>query len=153
MRLSEGELIMDLCADKDRSLIAIISQWTNETRQEINQDNWLSCTKQGVNILGNEQGKILQFINDYLTPRVEEFKRNHLLELSPDERLHGDYLKKIYNNRDEIIQRGKKSLEMEFYNILEDRNRGVKFAESFIVSVRQIFTDIAEKFRKPNHLY
>jgi hypothetical protein len=148
MRLSEGELIMDLCADKDRSLIAIISQWTNETRQEINQDNWLSCTKQGVNILGNEQGKILQFINDYLTPRVEEFKRNHLLELSPDERLHGDYLKKIYNNRDEIIQRGKKSLEMEFYNILEDRNRGVKFAESFIVSVRQIFTDIAEKFRR-----
>jgi hypothetical protein len=148
MRLSEGELIMDLCADKDRSLIAIISQWTNETRQEINQDNWLSCTKQGVNILGNEQGKILRFINDYLTPRVEEFKRNHLLELSPDERLHGDYLKKIYNNRDEIIQRGKKSLEMEFYNILEDRNRGVKFAESFIVSVRQIFTDIAEKFRR-----
>ncbi|MFM7791368.1 MAG: tubulin-like doman-containing protein, partial [Microcystis panniformis] len=148
MRLSEGELIMDLCADKDRSLIAIISQWINETRQEINQDNWLSCTKQGVNILGNEQGKILQFINDYLTPRVEEFKRNHLLELSPDERLHGDYLKKIYNNRDEIIQRGKKSLEMEFYNILEDRNRGVKFAESFIVSVRQIFTDIAEKFRR-----
>jgi hypothetical protein len=148
MRLSEGELIMDLCADKDRSLIAIISQWTNETRQEINQDNWLSCTKQGVNILGNEQGKILRFINDYLTPRVEEFKRNHLLELSPDERLHGDYLKKIYNNRDEIIQRGKKSLEMEFYNILEDRNRGVKFAESFIVSVRQIFTDMAEKFRR-----
>lgn len=148
MRLSEGELIMDLCADKDRSLIAIISQWINETRQEINQDNWLSCTKQGVNILGNEQGKILQFIDDYLTPRVEEFKRNHLLELSPDERMHGDYLKKIYSNRDEIIQRGKKSLEIEFYNILEDRNRGVKFAESFIFLVRQIFTDIAEKFRR-----
>ncbi|MFM7905105.1 MAG: hypothetical protein ACKPA9_08090, partial [Microcystis sp.] len=98
-------LIMDLCADKDRSLIAIISQWINETRQEINQDNWLSCTKQGVNILGNEQGKILQFINDYLTPRVEEFKRNHLLELSPDERLHGDYLKKIYSNRRASVHR------------------------------------------------
>jgi hypothetical protein len=148
MRLSEGELITDLCADKDRSLIAIISQWINETRNEINQDNWLTCTQQGVNILGSEQGKILRLINDYLTPRVEEFKRNHLLELSPDERLHGDYLKKIYNNRDETIQRGKKALEMEFYNILEDRTRGVKFAETFIVSVRQIFTDMAEKFRR-----
>lgn len=148
MRLSEAELLAALAADRDQSLIAVISKWINDTRNEISKEDWLSCTQQGVNMLGSEQGKILRFINEYLSPKVDEYRRNHFIELSPDERVHGDYLKKIYNNRDDIIQRGRKALDNELYQILEDRTRGVKFADAFIVSVKQLFTDMAEKFRR-----
>ncbi|MGH2412713.1 MAG: tubulin-like doman-containing protein, partial [Microcystaceae cyanobacterium] len=148
MRLTETEILIDSEAAQDRPLSAIISEWVNSIRNEINTEDWLQCTQQGVNMLGSEKGKILRFIDTYLQPKVDAYRADHFRELSPDERVHGDYLKKIYSNRDEIIQRGRKALDEEFYRILEDRTRGPKFADAFIVTVRQIFDDATERFRR-----
>jgi hypothetical protein len=148
MRLSEVEMLADLGADRDRSLIAVISDWINSIRNEITTDNWLECTQQGVNMIGSEKGKILKFLNEYLRPKVEDYRADHFNELSPDERIHGDYLRKIYINRDNIIQRGRKALTEELYRILEDRTKGPKFAEAFLITVRQIFTSAEERFRR-----
>ena len=149
MRLTDMELIADLSAAGDKSYLAEISTWVNTIRNEIANDNLLQCTQQGVGgVMGSEKGKILQFIDGYLGPKVEEYRSNHLRELSPDERLHGDFLQKMYDNRNRIIQQGRKALEQEFYRILEDRNHGPKFADTFISIVRQSFTAASEKFRR-----
>jgi Tubulin like/zinc-ribbon domain len=148
MRLTEAELLADLSSAGDKSFLSEISGWINSIRNEVATDNKLQCTRQGVNAMGSEQGKILQFIDGYLTPKVDEYRANHLRELSPDERMHGDFLQKMYDNRNRIIQQGRKALDDEFYNSIRDRNRGPKFADAFIAAVRQLLTNAAEKFRR-----
>jgi len=147
MRLTESELLSDLSAATDKSLFSEISAWVNSIRSEIASDNKLQCTQQGVNIIGSETGKILQFL-DYLQPKVEEYRANHLREMSPDERSHGDFLQKMYDNRNRIIRQGVNALEAELYAIIRDRVRGPKFADAFINTVRQTFANAAEKFRR-----
>lgn len=148
MRLTEAELVADLASAADKSYLSEISQWVNSIRNEIAKDNKLQCTQQGANVIGQERGKILQFLDGYLIPKVDEYRANHLRELSPDERTHGDFLQKMYDNRNRIIQQGRKALEAEFYQIISDRHKGVKFADAFITTVRQLFTSAAEKYRR-----
>jgi len=148
MRLTEAELIADLSAAADRSYLAVISEWVNSIRNEIATDNWLQCTQQGVKMLASEKGKILRFVDGYLKPKVDNYRTDHFREISPDERLHGDFLKKMYDNRDQLIKRGRKALEDEFYQILENRRQGPKFADAFLATVRQIFEDASDKFRR-----
>lgn len=148
MRLTEMELLMDLMAATDKSYLAEISGWVNGIRNQIGRDNLLQCTQQGIlGVLRTETGKILNFVQG-LSQQVEEYRRNHLQELSPDERLHGDFFRKMYDNRNQIVQRGREALDTEFYRIIEDRSRGPKFANDFIILVRQLLTSMAEKFRR-----
>ena len=147
MRLTETELLADLSFAHDKPTTLEIINWINSIRKEIATDNKLQCTYQGANFLGPERGKILQFL-DYLQPKVDEYRANHLQELSPDERAHGDFLQKMYDNRNRIIQQGKSALEAELYRIIQDRSRGPKFAGNFIVTVRQLLTNSADKFRR-----
>ncbi|MBW4671797.1 MAG: zinc-ribbon domain-containing protein [Cyanomargarita calcarea GSE-NOS-MK-12-04C] len=148
MRLTETELVGDLAAAADKSYISEISQWVNSIRNEIAQDSKLQCTQQTLNVFGQERGKILQFLDGYFIPKVDEYRANHLRELSPDERTHGDFLQKMYDNRNRIIQQGRKSLETEFYQIISDRHRGPKFGDAFITTVRQLLNNSADKFRR-----
>lgn len=148
MRLTEQELLIDLAAAEDRPYFAIVSEWINKIKEEIRNENWIECTQEGLNMIGSEKGKILQFTDTYLKPKVDAYEADHFRELSPDERLHGDFFKKIYSNRDDTIQRGRKALEEEFYKILEDRTRGIIFADAFIVSVKQIFDDATQRFQR-----
>ncbi len=148
LRLTESELLADLSMAQDRSYFAVIAEWVNGIRNDIANQNLLQCRQQGVNLLARETGNILTFVDVYLQPKVNAYRQDHLRELSPDERLHGDYLKKMYSNRDLLIQRGRESLESELYRILTDRTQGPKFAEAFVVTVRQIFDDAVERFRR-----
>ncbi|NJR65304.1 MAG: hypothetical protein HC772_08270 [Leptolyngbyaceae cyanobacterium CRU_2_3] len=91
---------------------------------------------------------------------MEEYRAQHLQELSPDERAQGDFLQKMYENRDRVIQQGKLALEQELNNIIQDRSKGLKFADTFIIAVRQLFKKIAEecyleseKAWQPNEIY
>ena len=147
MRLSETELLNDLAAANDKSLVTEIAGWVNSIRNEITTESKLQCTYQGANIIGPEKGNILDFL-DYLQPKVDEYKSSHLRELSPDERAHGDFLQKMYDNRNQIIRQGQVALEKEFYDIIQDRNRGPKFADAFISNAKQIFANMAERFRR-----
>ncbi len=148
MRLTEAELLADLSSSGDKAYVTEIANWINSIRNEIAKDNLLQCTQQNLNVMGAEKGKILQFVVGYLQPKVEEYRANHLRELSPDERMHGDFLQKMYDNRNRMIQQGRKALVDEFYNIIRDRTRGPKFADAFIVAVRQLFTNASERFRR-----
>ncbi|HHP7231622.1 MAG TPA: tubulin-like doman-containing protein [Xenococcaceae cyanobacterium] len=152
MRLTEKELIDDLSTAKDKKISALIFDWVNSIRGDITAENRLQCTQQGINALSSEKGKILEFV-PYLEEKVPIFKAETLNELSPDERVHGEYLQNMYRNRDEIIKRGRKELEAELYRILEDRNRGVQFAQVFLTTIDQIFTSTAEKFRQEQERY
>jgi len=148
MRLTEIEVLTDLASANDKSYGTEIAGWVNSIRNEIAKDNLLQCTQQGLNMVGSERGKILQFVDGYLQPKVEDYRANHLRELSPDERMHGDFLQKMYDNRNRMLQQGRKALEDELYNIIRDRSRGPKFADAFIITVRQLFTTAAERFRR-----
>lgn len=148
MRLTDAELLADISAAGDKPYVGVISNWVNEIRNEIAKDNLLQSTQQSVNIFGAETGKILKFVDGYLQPKVEEYTSVHLNELNPDDRVHGDFLLKMYDNRNQIIIRGRKALEEEFYRIVSDRTRGLKFADAFVVAVRQVFINAAEKFRR-----
>lgn len=147
LRLSDIELVTDLASAGDRPYIAEISKWVNDLRNQIATQNLLQCTQEGLNVIGAERGQILGFV-EVLKTKVDEYRSDHLRELSPDERLHGDFFQKMYDNRTQIILRGRKSLEQEFYRILEDRTQGPKFADTFLSTVRQIFTGITEKYRR-----
>ena len=147
IRLSKADLLTDLSSANDKPFLSEIAIWVNTIRNDIVKDNKLQCTYQGVNLLGPEKGKILQFL-DYLQPKVDEYRANHLRELSPDERAHGDFLQKMYDNRDRIIQQGRNALDQELYSIIRDRSKGPKFADAFIVTLRQILTNSAEEFRR-----
>ncbi|NET57358.1 MAG: hypothetical protein F6K47_14680 [Symploca sp. SIO2E6] len=148
MRLTEAEMLADLSAAADRPFLTVISEWVNSLRNDIANDNLLECTQQGVNMIGAEKGAILQFVDGYLKPKVDDYHQDHFRELGPDERLHGDFLKKMYDNRNRIIRQGRNALEEEFYRIIADRTQGPKFLDAFITTVRQIFDDAAERFRR-----
>ena len=145
-RLSESELLTDIASGSSKSLVSDISAWVNTLRNEIATENKLQCTSQGLNV-GAEKGKILQF-SEYLTSKAEEFRNNQLREAGTDPRLHGAFLQTMYDNRNRIIQRGRASLEAELYSIIRDRTKGVKFADAFIVTLRQLLTTAEEKFRR-----
>ncbi|MDJ0599774.1 MAG: tubulin-like doman-containing protein [Crocosphaera sp.] len=147
MRLTDVELLADIGAAQDKSYIEEVSQWVNQLRQTINQENYLQCTAKGINIFGKEQGKIKD-LDQFIREEVNSYKQDHFRELSPDERLHGDYFQRIYDNRDRTITQGRKALEDELYRIIEDRNLGTKFAQTFITIVRQIFDYTKQRFSK-----
>ncbi len=145
MRLTDVELLADIGAAQDKSYIEEVSQWINQLRQTIKQENYLECTATGINIFGKEQGKIKD-LDQFIQEEVNNYQQDHFRELSPDERRHGDYFQRIYDNRDRTITQGRKVLEDEFYRIIEDRNLGPKFAQTFIIMVRQIFDDTRQRF-------
>ena len=147
MRLTPNELLADLSAANEKPMMAEIGTWINGVRNEISNEDKLQCTFQGVNMIGPEKGNILEFLN-YLQPKVDDYRSNHLREQGVDERTHGDFLQRMYDNRDRIITQGRVALEEEFYKIVSDRNLGPKFSAAFIDNVRQVFTNAEEQFRR-----
>ncbi|XFA72459.1 hypothetical protein RYO59_000684 [Thermosynechococcaceae cyanobacterium Okahandja] len=148
MNLLEMDLVLALAAAGDRPYMQEISRWVNDLRNQISRDNRLECTQQGVGgMIGSEKGKILQFV-PWLSEEVNNYRAAHLRDLGPDERLHGDFLQRMYDNRNQLIRQVRQSLEEEFYRIVEDRNRGLKFATAILGQIRQIFMNQAEKYRR-----
>ncbi|MEM6501228.1 MAG: tubulin-like doman-containing protein [Cyanobacteria bacterium P01_C01_bin.89] len=148
MGLTERKMLSSLLAAKDRPYTAVIAEWLNGIRNEISNENLLECTQQGVGgLAGQEKGKILRF-NSYLSEKVQDYQSDHLRDLGNDERAHGDYLVRMYENRNQLITEGRKALEAELYSILSDRNRGPQFADQFLRITSQVFRDATEKFRR-----
>lgn len=148
MHLTGNEILKDLTAASDRPFQTVISDWVTEIRQDIVKGDRLSCTQQGLNLVGKETGNILTFVTDYLKPKVDDYYRNNFSDLGQDERTHGAILRKMYGNREQLVQQGRAALEGELYRIIEDRNRGPRFAREFLDQVDLIFTATAEQFRK-----
>ncbi|MDE5083414.1 MAG: zinc-ribbon domain-containing protein [Trichodesmium sp. St15_bin1_1] len=129
LNLSNNELRKTIlrAQDKPYPYNAVVVQWVSSMRQEIISENQLQCTAQGINFFSREKGKILNFVKDYLQPKVDEYKANHFRDESPDTRNHGDYLLVMYDHRNELIQTATDRLQEQIYTDLRDRSLGPKF--------------------------
>ncbi|MEM7760102.1 MAG: tubulin-like doman-containing protein [Cyanobacteria bacterium P01_A01_bin.40] len=132
MNLLSTELRRAILQAKDQSYPyqAVVQQWISGLRQEIISENQLECTADGIiNIFTAEKGKILNFVDNYLRPLVNDYRYNHLRDDHPDERVHGDFLRVIYDNRDRLVNAGITQLQERLYTILVDRSLGAKFLQ------------------------
>ena len=152
MKLTERELISELTSTEEHPIAASIAEWLNKTRKEIDNKKLLKCTLQGLKLVGKETGNILE-LTGYLQKRWGNFQADNLKEISDNEMSHGEYFKSMYRRRDDIIAGGCDSLEKELYCILEDRNRGIKFAQEFLNIVEEEFESNADKFRRDKKSY
>lgn len=146
-RFSENELLTDLASGTNKSLMSEISSWVNSLRDEIATEDKLQCTSQMINVFSGEKGKILEFPT-YLQTKAEEYSNHHLKETATDERVHGDFLQAMYDNRNRTIQQGRKDLEAEFYAIICDRTKGPKFAAAFVENLRTLLTNASAKYKR-----
>ena len=145
--LSEGDLLAAIAAAQDRPYGQVIAEWVSSLRKEIAEKDLLHCTLQGLNVMGQEKGKILTLV-DRLQEQISAYRADHLRDMGPDERTHGDYLKRMYGNRDQVLVQGRAALDEEFYRMVEDRTRGPKFAADFILTARQELDNMTEKLRR-----
>ncbi|MDM7325714.1 MAG: hypothetical protein P3X23_001150 [Thermosynechococcus sp. Uc] len=114
MNLLDIDLVLALAAAGDRPYMQV-----NDLRHQISRENLLECTQQGVGgMIGAEKGKILKFV-PWLSEQVDNYRAAHLRELSPDERLHGDFLQRMYDNRNQIIQQALEGIEGSFNAIIQ----------------------------------
>ncbi|WP_019508816.1 tubulin-like doman-containing protein [Pleurocapsa sp. PCC 7319] len=132
MNLLGNELRRAILQTTDRSYPyqVVIQQWLGKIRQEITTENLLECRADGVvKVFSRETGQILEFVDGYLRPKVEEYLQDHLREPQNDERTHGDFFKVIYDNRDRLINQAIGELQERLYTVLVDRNLGLKFLQ------------------------
>ncbi|MCL2930045.1 MAG: hypothetical protein MGG37_19355 [Trichodesmium sp. MAG_R01] len=141
LNLSKNELLKTIlrAQDKPYPYKAVVVQWVSSMRQEIISENQLQCTAQGINFFSREKGKILNFVNDYLKPKVDEYKANHFRDESPDTRNHGDYLLVMYDHRDELIKTATDRLQEQIYTDLRDRSLGPKFVGVKLDLMERVF--------------
>ena len=141
LNLSKNELLKTIlrAQDKPYPYKAVVVQWVSSMRQEIISENQLQCTAQGINFFSREKGKILNFVNDYLKPKVDEYKANHFRDESPDTRNHGDYLLVMYDHRDELIKTATDRLQEQIYTDLRDRSLGPKFVRVKLDLMERVF--------------
>lgn len=141
LNLSKNELRKTIlrAQDKPYPYNAVVVKWVSSMRQEIISENQLQCTAQGINFFSREKGKILNFVNDYLQPKVDEYKASHFRDESPDTRSHGDYLLVMYDHRDELIQIAKDRLKEQIYTDLRDRSLGPKFVGVKLDLMERVF--------------
>jgi len=147
MYLTERDLVKNIAFPGEGSYDVEITAWIDGIRNEISSGDLLQSTRQGMNMFGSERGKILSFVG-YLQPKVNQYRDEHLREPGADERLHGDFFQRMYENRDRISRQGCEALERELYRLIEDRTRGPRFAREFLINVRIILTNISENFRR-----
>ena len=70
--ITQQTLLRNLSNHKDESIINLIARWIDEIRNDIFRKNRLQCTQQGAKLIGDEQGKILEF-TDYLQEKENTF--------------------------------------------------------------------------------
>ena len=128
----------------------VIQQWLGKLRQEITSKNLLECRADGaVKVFSRETGRILEFVDSYLRPKVEEYVQDHLREPQNDERTHGDFFKVIYDNRDRLINESIRELQERIYTVIVDRNLGLKFLQLELDLMENSFdNDIAKMERE-----
>lgn len=132
MNLLGTELRRAILQAKDQSYPyqAVVQQWLSSLRQEIIAENQLESTADGIlRIFAPETGKILNFVDGYLRPQVDNYRYAHFRDDHTDERVHGDFLRVIYDNRDRLVSAAITQLQERLYSVIVDRNLGAKFLQ------------------------
>lgn len=148
IRLTIPALNADIAMAEEVPYNQVIANFVNQIRQEILNDNLLECTQQGMGgMISAEKGAILQF-TPYFQDKVNTYLNEHFAELSTDERDHGDYFKKMYDNRNNLTRQLKQVLIQEVYHMVENRTCGSVFTDAFFAEADKILSDYKNKFRQ-----
>lgn len=147
MKLIGKDILKAILLAGDRQLTALASTRISEIETEVAELKLLQCTAQMPNPWAKETGNILRLV-DYIQPKIEEYKAVKFSDNSPDERRHGDFLQKMYENRGQLISQGASQLEERVYRYLEDRNRGPKFVNAMLDYIEAIFTKEISQFQQ-----
>lgn len=147
MKLIGGALLKAVSLAGDRQLTSQASQRISDLDAEIAELKLLQCKAQMPNPLAKETGNILGLV-DYIQPKVEEYKAVKFSDTSPEERRHGDFLQKMYENRSELVSQGILKIEQKLYDYLEDRTRGPKFVQAMLDYMGDIFTSEISRFQR-----
>jgi hypothetical protein len=91
-----------------------------------------------------EKGKILEF-NPYLNDKVEEFRLDNCRD---DQRKLGQYIERMYNNKEQLIIRAMNDLEQKVYLYLLDSSRGSLFLQAFLKETEENFNRQIEKLER-----
>lgn len=150
INLLRDELRKAILRAKDQSFPyqAVVQTWLSEMRQDIITNNRLQCTATGLGgMFSKEKGKIIEFIDQYLRPQVDDYKR-HFDDSSPDKRTHGDYLRVMYDNQAMVIKRAETELREQLYANLLERNLGPKFVRLKLEEIKRSFDADIERLSK-----
>ena len=145
MRLIGKELLKAILRAGEHQSTTLAGNWISELSHEIDERKLLQCTAQMPNPFAKETGKILELV-PFIQPKVDEYKAVKFDDNSPDKRLHGDFLKTMYDNWEQLIRQGNSQLEGKVYDYLSDRKRGSKFVEAMLDYVEDIFSSEIQKF-------
>ncbi len=146
MKLLDVELLKAISNAGDRPYKDVIFSWKKHTQQEIVDKNLLQCTAQMPNLpFTKETGKILTFVDSFLEPEVKKYRTEHFRDDSPDRRAHGDFLLRMYDNQDQLVNQATNQLLDQVYIDLVDRDRGPKFLETMLDLVERIFNTQIER--------
>ena len=123
-----------------------VQQWIKSLEAEIIRDHRLQCTAQLPNIppFVQEKGKILEF-NRYLDDKVQEFRLENFRD---DQRKRGQYIERMYNNKEQLIIRAMNDLEQKVYLYLLDSSRGSQLLQAFLQETEQNFNRQIEKLER-----
>ena len=148
MKLLSNELRTQILLAQDgRPYQQIIQQWLKNVTEEIINENRLLCTAQLPSIppFANETGKILQFIDGYLQPKVDEYRLDHLRD---DQKRQGDFIQRMYDNGNQLVNSAAVALQEKLYSYLVDRSRGPKFLKIMLELTEDSFNTQIEKLER-----
>ncbi len=145
-QITTAMLLSDLLSVPDRSHLDAISLWINELRHRVSDQHQLECTQQGVNLLGPEQGQILQFLAQ-IRPEIDRYRTEQFQEPNFDEQQHGHFFRSLYSKRDSRIQQGREFLTTQVTRMIRNPQQGPKFAEIWIKKTSQFLNLITKDLR------
>jgi Tubulin like/zinc-ribbon domain len=150
INLLSDELRRTILRAKDRAYPyqAVIQEWLSHLREEIIAENRLECTAHSINFFSKEKGKIVNFIDGYLRPKVEQYRSEHFRDESPQERAHGDFLRVMHDNRDELVRAAISTLQEKLYSDLSDRSIGAKFLQLKLDLMEQRFESDSQQMER-----
>lgn len=148
MKLLNKELRAEILLSQDgRPYQQIIQQWLKTVTEEIIKENRLQCTFQVPNppFFVEETGKILEFIDGYLQPKVEQYRLDHLRN---DQRKRGDFIQRMYNNENQFVNSAAIALQEKLYSYLVDRDRGPRFLQVMLELIEGNFNTQIEQLER-----
>lgn len=137
-----------LLAPDGRAYKQMIQQWLKkDIPDEILNENRLQCTAQLPNIppFANETGKILEFIDGYLQPKVDQYRLDHLRD---DQMKKGDFIQRMYDNGNQLVNSATVALQEKLYSYLVVRNRGPKFLKVMLEITERTFNTQIEQLER-----
>jgi hypothetical protein len=130
----------------------VVQLWCQALTAQVQEDGWLECTAQLPQIppFAQENGKILNFIAQFFTPQIEQFRYEYFRDTTPDPDAHGSYVRQMYANRDRLIESAVATLQYQLSTTLSDRHQGAKYMQTKLRLIERIFNLEIEKLEYEN---